>query len=58
MPGEVLHIHKNRINRKINLILLLIPPIVFAIIVAAASSAYQRQLSNSNSGVFVIGGEP
>ena len=53
--SEVIHIHKNRVNSKINLILLLIPPVVFALIVAAVVGAYQKQYTASIAKISVLG---
>jgi len=57
MSSDVVHIHKNRLNRKINLILLLIPPLVFALIVSAVVAAYQKQYTARIQQTSVLGKE-
>jgi hypothetical protein len=55
MPSGFVHIHRNRLHRRFNLILLLIPPIVFALIVAGVVGAYKTQYLNSIEETSVLG---
>jgi hypothetical protein len=55
MAAKLLHILKNRSNRRVNLLLFLIPPLVFALIVAAVVGAYQRQNIKTLEQVSVLG---
>jgi len=55
MSEGILHIHKNRLHRRVNLLLLLIPPIVFVLIVTAVFAAYQTQYIASTGQISVLG---